>query len=146
MKIKLILLASTLISVSSAYAQKRVVENASNDARLIPATGAKPIDDKKPCAVFNKSTSRTISVRVEESVMLNNFLQKKIIAIEKIGPQEQKFVGYAGCDVNVIREKCVGYKITTAYYEDSAPVPTPKPEDKIVRLTTSPDGSGITAK
>ena len=51
--------------------------------------------------------------------MVNNFLQKRIKVVEKIGPKEQKFVGYAGCEANPIYEKCAGYKILLAYYDDA---------------------------
>ena len=120
MKTSIVLLAIiTLFSANSAIAQKRIVENAAKVAALVPAKDAKVLVDRKACAITNKSADRTITVRIEESVMVNDFLQKRIKVIEKIGPKEQKFVGYAGCEANVLGEKCAGYKILLAYYDDA---------------------------
>ena len=91
--------------------------------------------------VMNKSSSRTVTVRIEETTLVNNYLQKKIIAIEKIGPKEQKFVGYAGCDASALYEKCTGYKIAIAYYEEVSPATTPNGAQAIFA-----DEKGITAK
>jgi len=136
MKQTIFLLAISLFSATATFAQKRIVENAAKEAALVPAIGAKVLPDRKACAVTNKSATRTISVRIEESVMVNDFLQKRIKVIEKIGPKEQKFVGYAGCDANVLGEKCQGYKILVAYYEDATSVapsmtPTMKGADAV---------------
>src|ERR1700739_45008 len=122
MKQAIFILAISLFSASAATAQQRIVENAAKEAALVPAIGAKVLADRKACAVTNKSADRTITVRVEESVMVNDFLQKRVRVFEKIGPKEQKFVGYAGCDANVLGEKCQGYKILLAYYEDGTSV------------------------
>ena len=122
MKQTIFFLAISLLSVTTTFGQKRIVENAAKEAALVPAIGAKVLPDRKACAVTNKSADRTISVRIEESVMVNDFLQKRIKVIEKIGPKEQKFVGYAGCDANVLGEKCSGYKILVAYYDDATSV------------------------
>ena len=145
MRQKIILLTLAIISVSSAFAQKRIVENAIKDVALVPAKSVKAIDDQKACDVFNKSSSRTITVRIEETILVNNFLQKKVIAIEKIGPKEQKFVGYAGCEANVLYEKCTGYKIAIAYYEEDMPNNS-NSSDKVAQAITTPADQGITAK
>ena len=114
-----LILAITIISANGALAQKRIVENAGKEVALVPAIGAKVLADRKACAITNKSVDRTVTVRIEESVMVNDYLQKRIKVIEKIGPKEQKFVGYAGCEANVLGEKCAGYKILLAYYDDA---------------------------
>ena len=145
MRQKIILLTLAIISVSSAFAQKRIVENAIKDVALVPAKSVKAVDDQKACDVFNKSSSRAITVRIEETILVNNFLQKKVIAIEKIGPKEQKFVGYAGCEANVLYEKCTGYKIAIAYYEEDMPNNS-NSSDKVAQAITTPADQGITAK
>ncbi len=119
MKTLSLILAITIISANGALAQKRIVENAGKEVALVPAIGAKVLADRKACAITNKSVDRTVTVRIEESVMVNDYLQKRIKVIEKIGPNEQKFVGYAGCEANVLGEKCQGYKILLAYYDDA---------------------------
>ena len=119
MKTIILLAAAAIISANSAFAQKRIVENAAKMAALVPDKGAKVLTDRKACAITNKSSDRIITVRIEESVMVNDYLQKRIKVIEKIGPNEQKFVGYAGCEANVLGEKCKGYKILLAYYDDA---------------------------
>ncbi len=137
MKTKIFILAITLISANCAFAQKRIVENAGKEAALVPAKDAKVLPDRRACAVTNKSTDRFITVRIEESVMVNNFLQKRIKVVEKIGPQEQKFVGYAGCEANPIYEKCAGYKILLAYYDDarsSAPTMNAKTTEAVASV------------
>ncbi len=121
MKQTIALLAISLLSATVTFGQKKMVENAAKEAALVPAIGAKILPDRKACAITNKSDSRTITVRVEESVMINDFLQKRTRVFEKVGPKEQKFVGYAGCDASPLGEKCMGYKIMLAYYDD-APV------------------------
>ncbi len=118
MNLKTIFFALTFISVANTFAQTSITENAIKDVALVPSKDAKPIDDQKPCDIINKSSTRTITVKIEVSSVVNNFLEKKIIAIEKIGPREHKFVGYAGCDDNIMYQKCNGYKISAAYYED----------------------------
>ncbi len=122
MKTLTLILAITAISANGAFAQKRIVENAAKVAALVPAKDAKVLTDQKACAITNKSADRTITVRIEESVMVNDYLQKRIKVVEKIGPKEQKFVGYAGCEANVLGEKCKGYKILLAYYDDARSV------------------------
>ncbi len=119
MKKILLLAAAAIISANGAFAQKKIVENAAKVAVLVPAKGAKVLTDQKACAITNKSSDRIITVRIEESVMVNDYLQKRIKVIEKIGPNEEKFVGYAGCEANVLGEKCKGYKILLAYYDDA---------------------------
>ena len=121
MKQAIFILAISLFSASAATAQKRMVENATKEAALVPAIGAKVLVDRKACAITNKSADRTITVRVEESVMVNDFLQKRTRVFEKIAPKEQKFVGYAGCDASPLGEKCMGYKILLAYYDEVTP-------------------------
>ena len=137
MKTLSLILAITIISANGAFAQKRIVENAGKEVALVPAIGAKVLADRKACAITNKSVDRTITVRIEESVMVNDYLQKRIKVIEKIGPKEQKFVGYAGCEANVLGEKCAGYKILLAYYDDarsSAPQLNVKTTDAVASV------------
>ena len=122
MKTLSLFLAIGILSAPAAFAQKRIVENAAKVAALVPAKDAKVLVDRKACAISNKSADRTITVRIEESVMVNDYLQKRIKVIEKIGPKEEKFVGYAGCEANVLGEKCAGYKILLAYYDDARSV------------------------
>ncbi len=121
MKKQIFFLAIAILGANTTFAQKRLVENAAKEAALVPAIGAKVLPDRKACAITNKSADRAITVRIEESVTVNDFLQKRIKVIEKIGPKEQKFVGYAGCDASPLGEKCAGYKILVAYYDDAAP-------------------------
>ena len=138
MKTLSLILGITIISAGSAFAQKRIVENAAKVAALVPAKDAKVLVDRKACAISNKSSDRTITVRIEESVMVNDYLQKRIKVIEKIGPKEEKFVGYAGCEANVLGEKCAGYKILLAYYDDArsvAPQMNEKATEAVASLT-----------
>ena len=121
MKLKLIFLAITLISVTNTFAQTAFVESAMKDVKLVPASGVEAIDDQKPCAVANKSSSRTITVKVEESKMVNHKLEKKIIVIGKLRPNEEKFIGYAGCDASIDNSVCTGYRIALAYYDENTP-------------------------
>ena len=148
MKFKIIFIALTIISVPKIFGQKRLVENAFKDAQLVAAKDATPIEDEKACAIINKSANRTISVRIEESTMTNNFLRKRIIAFEKIAPGQRKFVGYAGCEANVLAEKCRGYKIIAAYYEDGQPVIAPKESapDALAHVPVANTDKAITAK
>ena len=137
MKKILLIAAITIISAPGAFAQKRIVENAGKEVALVPAKDAKVLTDRKACAISNKSVDRTITVRIEESVMVNDYLQKRIKVIEKIGPKEQKFVGDAGCEANVLGEKCAGYKILLAYYDDArsaAPQMNVKSADAVAML------------
>ena len=127
MKQTLITLAIGLLSVNTIFAQQHQVENASREAALVPAIGAKALADRKACAITNKSTTRTITVRVEESVAVNDFVQKKVRVFEKIAPNEQKFVGYAGCDASPLGEKCMGFKVLLAYYDDNSVAPSVNP-------------------
>ena len=107
------------LSATKSFAQKRMVENAIKDAVLIPATGD-TTNFKRPCAVFNRSL-RTITVRVEESVEVNNYLEKRTIVFKNLAPHEKRFVGAAGCDHYLMEENCRAYKVILAYYEDVAP-------------------------
>lgn len=143
MKLKTIFFALAFISATNAFAQNRVVENAIKDVALVPSKDAKMVDNQKPCDIFNKSATRTVTVRIEESSVVNNFLQKKVI-VQKIGPKEQKFVGYAGCDGNVLYEKCTGYKINIAYYEEPAAVTTTAQAN--IPVASATDNKGITSK
>jgi len=143
MKFKIMFVALTFISVSNTFAQKRMVENAIKEVALVPSKCTKKLEDQKACDVINKSSSRTVTVRIEETTLVNNFLQKKIIAIEKIGPKEQKFVGYAGCDANVLYEKCTGFKIAIAYYDDNTPADQ---TNKVANSIVAVDDKAITAK
>jgi len=122
MKIKLISIALVFASITSAFAGNKIQEDATKDVKLVPAIRTDATQDQKPCAVANKSLTRTITVRIEESTIVNNFLEKKTITFEKIGPNEHKFLGFAGCDDKVLYNKCTGYKILVAYYDDNISV------------------------
>ena len=112
------------ISMRSTFAQKMVVENAWREASLVAATGVAEQPGKRACAVLNRSVDRIITVRIEESVMINDHLEKRVRAIEKIGPRDRKFVGYAGCEADVLGERCMGFRILVAYYDDASRVKT----------------------
>ncbi len=81
------------IGIQPTFAQKMVVENAWSEAGMVAATGVAEQPGKRACAVFNRSADRIITVRIEESVMINDHLEKRVRAIEKIGPRDRKFVG-----------------------------------------------------
>lgn len=114
-----------LVCTSGAFAQ-RLVENARREAMLVPAKGIQTLPDRKACAIANRSPDRTISVRVEESIMINDFVEKHVKEISKIGPKEQKFIGYTGCETDALSQRCVGYKIVVAYYDEIRVVPRMK--------------------
>ena len=113
------LLSVTLISATDAFAQKRLVENAKREAVLVPSTGD-TTNQKRPCAIFNKSL-RTISVRVEETVEIDNYRQTRTLVFSNLAPHEKRFVGSAGCDHLLMQETCKAYRILLSYYEDTAP-------------------------
>ena len=130
MKAKLTLLLVTLLFCAhGSFAQKMIVENARREAVLVPAVGQPAQPDRKACAVMNRSTDRVITVRIEESVMINDFVETKIVAIEKIAPRERRFIGYSGCETDALSRRCVGYKIIVSYYDDVRRG-TPKPRMK----------------
>lgn len=132
------------LSATQSFAQKRMVENAIKDAVLIPAKGD-TTNGKRPCAVFNRSL-RTITVRVEESIEISNYLEKRIIVYSKLAPHEKRFVGAAGCDHFLMEENCRAYKVVLAYYEDTAPsaVASSKPASAAAAVETE-SGSAAAA-
>ena len=109
-----------LLNAAITHAQQVVMkENAIKVAALVPAIGDNACTkmSTRPCAVTNKSPDRTITVKVEESVLINNTLVKKQLVLDKVAPSENRYIGCAGCTKDDMSEKCVGYKITMAYYE-----------------------------
>ena len=144
MKRKLVLLlALALLCAPCASFAQRVVENARREAMLVPARGVASLPDRKACAVANRSPDRTITVRVEESVLQNDYLEKKIREVAKIGPREQKFIGYTGCDADALGQKCVGYKIIVAYYDEVRVVPHMKATSPMAAHPRSGEASGL---
>ena len=111
--------------VTNAGAQKRVVENAVKVAALVPpSTGTGCKLNTRPCALLNKDHGRTITVRIEESFVVNNTLSKKVIVMDKIAPGEKRYVGCAGSVTDGQNKESTGYKILLAYYDDPAPSST----------------------
>ncbi len=113
------LLSIFSLSASHAYAQKRMVENAIKEVTLVPAKGD-TTNSKRPCAVLNKSL-RTITVRIEELVEVDNYLQKRTMVFRNLGPHERRYVGTAGCDHMLMHETCRAYKVILSYFEDAPP-------------------------
>ena len=103
------------------HAQQQVVmkENAIRVAALCPGAGENSCAklNTRPCAVTNKSSDRNITVKVEESFLINNTFVKKILVLDNILPNENRYIGCAGCTKDDLSDKCVGYKIVMAYYE-----------------------------
>ena len=96
---------------------KRLVENAYKVSILIPLDSIQHTELKR-VGIMNLSNDRVITVRVEKQVMINNYLEKKIIEICRILPKERRFIGYSGCESNVLGDSCYGYKILLSYYDD----------------------------
>ncbi len=119
MKLRLIFLIAVItLSAVNVLAQKRV-ENAIKATAIIPSVGNEPCKlNTKPCAVINKATDRPITVRVEESIIVNNSFYKKTIELSKIAPGESRYIGCAGSTKDGQYDKSVGYKILLAYYEE----------------------------
>jgi hypothetical protein len=69
--------------------------------------------------VTNKSPDRKITVKVEESFLINNILSKNVLVLDKIGPNESRYIGCAGCSKDSLDAKCTGFKILMAYYEQA---------------------------
>jgi len=109
-----------LLNAMIAHGQQVVMkENAIKVAALVPGNGENGCAkmSTRPCAVTNKSPDRTITVKVEESFLINNTLIKKQLVLDKVAPNENRYIGCAGCSKDDISEKCTGYKIVLAYYE-----------------------------
>ena len=113
------------LSITNAVAQKRVVENAIKVAALVPATGGGGCKiNTRSCAILNKAPDRTITVRIEESFVVNNTLSKKVVVMDKLAPGEKRYVGCAGSVTDGLNKESTGYKILLAYYDDPDPVGT----------------------
>ena len=111
------LIAVVALTTFNARAQNRFVESALNVAFLVPGNEGCRINTK-PCAVINKATNRTITVKVEESFVVNNTISKKIIVVDKLAPGEKRFVGCAGVPKDTPNDEDAGYKILLAYYDE----------------------------
>lgn len=99
-------------------AQKRVVEDAMKVAVIVPAIGYSGCTtDTKPCAVTNKATNRSITVKVEEWFLVNKKLYSKTMVLDKITPGEIRYLGCVGHTEEGLEDKSIGYKILLAYYE-----------------------------
>ena len=120
MKLKFYLpIAVIALGTLNASAQKRVVENAMKVATLVPAVGTTGCKmDTKPCAITNKASDRTITVRVEASFLINNEVRKKTVTLDRIAPSENRYIGCAGCANDGLYNTCTGYKIVLAYYDE----------------------------
>ena len=138
-----LLFAVIFISIQPTFAQKMIVENAWSEAGLVAATGVAEQPGKRACAVFNRSADRIITVRIEESVMINDHLEKRVRAIEKIGPRDRKFVGYAGCDADVLGERCIGFRILVAYYDDASRMKTTHSTSRTSSVSTPYRVNGV---
>ena len=136
------LLAVILLYVPAAFAQ-RIVENARREAMLVPARGVAALPDRKACAIANRSPDRTITVRVEESIMINDFVEKQIREVARIGPRDQKFIGYTGCETDALSQRCVGYKILVAYYDEVRLVPHMKATSPMAAHAQNGEASGL---
>ena len=113
------LIPALVLNTMHADAQIHVAPNAIRVAALVPATGSTGcMIDTKPCAVTNKGTDRTITVKVEESFLANNSIHKKVIQLDRVAPNENRYIGCAGCTKDGPDEKCLGYKIILAYYDE----------------------------
>ncbi len=108
-----------------------------------PAIAIFPNPGKRACAVFNRSVDRIITVRIEESVMINDHLEKRVRAIEKIGPRDRKFVGYAGCEADVLGERCMGFRILVAYYDDASRIKNAHYPSRISSVSTADGVNGV---
>jgi hypothetical protein len=91
-----------------------VVENATKYVTIVKSDTT----NSRSLFIYNKS-QRLVTVRIEESVNVDNFLQKRTMIFRKINPNEKRFIGIAGCDHFLMQEKCKGYKLLIAYYEDN---------------------------
>ncbi len=123
MKGKVFFILAVIAFCATGASAQRVVENARREAILVPARGVAALPDRKACAIANRSPDRTITVRVEESISINDFVEKRVREIAKIGPKDQKFIGYTGCETDALSQRCVGYKILVAYYDEVRVVP-----------------------
>ena len=123
MRGKVFFILSVIILYATGVSAQRIVENARRDAILVPARGVPALTDRKACAIANRSPDRTITVRVEESISINDFVEKRIREVAKIGPKDQKFIGYTGCETDALSQRCVGYRIMVAYYDEVRIVP-----------------------
>ena len=116
----LFILCIVLVSTTRSVAQNRIVENANGEAVLVPARGGDTTNGKRPCAVLNKSL-RPITVRIQETVDVNNYVQKRTIVLKNLAPHEKRYVGTIGCENALMVETCKSYKIMLTYYEDAPP-------------------------
>ena len=113
------LLFALLICCNYCFAAKPGKGDAKNEANICAAQGILSCDkNTRPCAVLNKSTTRTITVKVEETFVFGNIISKKVLTFEKVNPQENKYIGCAGCIESPQGRKCIGYKIIDAWYND----------------------------
>ncbi len=118
LKIYFLTMVIALNAIIVQAQQVHMMENAIKVATLVPGIGENGCKmTTKPCAITNKSPDRTITVKVEESFLINNVIRKKIVVLDKVAPSENRYIGCAGCSKDDLSEKCTGYKIVLAYYE-----------------------------
>ena len=114
----LFLVTIILFSISNAGAQT-FIDDATKMAKLVPAINATPCKpNTKPCALTNKATDRSITVKVEETFIVDKQLHKKIIVLEKVAPGENRYIGCAGTTKDELHELSTGYKILIAHYDE----------------------------
>ena len=123
MKLKMyFLIVIIALNITTVHAQQvNMKENAIKVATLVQGScenGCSKLTGK-PCAVTNKSPDRAITVKVEESFLIHDKLNKKILVLNNIAPSENRYIGCAGCTKDGDVDKCTGYKIVMAYYEQA---------------------------
>ena len=119
MKHSLYIIAIATVFCTSASAQT-FVEDAIKMAALVPAAnndgGCKLTT--KPCAITNKAPERAITVKIEETIIINDEMHKRVMVMERIAPGEKRFIGCAGTTRDDQKVKSAGYKILLAYYDE----------------------------
>jgi len=114
------LVTSFLISATtSASAQVLHVEDAYKDVALIRASGVTCEMDTRSNAITNKNSCRTITVRIEETSVIDSVQQKRTVVFSHIKPKETRFIGCSGCMNSLLGSRCMEYKLLIAYYDDT---------------------------
>ncbi len=118
MKLKLYFLIAIIALCNMNANAQNFVEDATKLAALVPGLASDACKlTTKPCVVTSKATDRTITVKIEETFIVNNELHKKTMVFEKLAPGEKRFIGCAGTIKDAQYEKSTGYKILLAYYD-----------------------------
>ena len=110
-------IAIILFSINASA--QTFVDDATKMAKLVPAINVSPCKpNTKPCALTNKAADRSITVKVEETFIVDNQLHKKIIVLEKVAPGENRYIGCAGTTRDELHELSTGYKVLNAHYDE----------------------------